>query len=128
VSARAVVVWALLGAAALVTLLCSVGVAVMRDPLQRLHFIAPPATLGSALVTIALFVDEHDKDACGKAVLVTFVLTLINGIASHATARAARIRRLGTWVAVPGERVPIRGTSDAAPPVRPEHHPEAEPS
>ncbi len=119
-NARTIVVWVLLGAAALLTLLCSVGVAVMRGPLQRLHFIAPPATLAASLVTVALFVDEHDKDAGAKAAIVTFVLTLINGVTAHATARAARIRSLGTWVAVPGERVPLRGASVLVEPVRPE--------
>ncbi len=125
-SGRTVVVWVLLAAAALVTLLCSVAVAAMRSPLQRLHFIAPPTTLSAAFVTIALFIDEHDKDACGKAVLVTIVLTMMNGVATHATARAARIREHGTWVPVPGEHVPVRGSDAEVAPVQPEHHPSEE--
>lgn len=127
-TARTILVWVLLGAAALVTLLSCVALATMRDALQRLHYVAPPATLASALVTIALFVDEHDADARGKAVLVTIALTMMNGVATHATARAARIRDHGTWVPVAGERVPVRGRDAVVPPVRPEHHPSEEPS
>ena len=51
----------LLGIAVVVTVLSAVGVAVMRDPYQKLHYIAPPASLGVVCVVAALFIGDAQK-------------------------------------------------------------------
>jgi monovalent cation/proton antiporter MnhG/PhaG subunit len=87
----------LLGIAAVVTVLSAVGLAVMRDPYQKLHFIAPPASIGSICVVVALFIGEKQKQAAGKAVLIAFLLYFMNAVITHATARAHYVREKGAW-------------------------------
>ncbi|MFL5344547.1 MAG: cation:proton antiporter [Hyalangium sp.] len=99
----------LLGLAVLITLLSSVGVLVMKDPYQRLHYIGPPTTVGAILINLAVFLDEPQKVAGLKMLLTTVVLITMNGVITHATARAARIRELGRLSVEPSERIPLVG-------------------
>ncbi len=99
----------LLGGAVLIAVLSSVGVLVMKDVYQRLHYIGPPTTLGSILITVAVFLDEEQKLAGLKMLLTTGVLIAINGVITHATARAERIRALGRMRVEPDERIPLVG-------------------
>jgi monovalent cation/proton antiporter MnhG/PhaG subunit len=92
-----VVVAVLLGLAVLVTVFSAVGVLVMRDPYQRLHFISPPASVSAVLVVVALLVYEPQKQAALKAFVVAFVLYFMNAVVTHATARAHFVRENGTW-------------------------------
>lgn len=71
----------------------AIGVLVMRDPYQRLHYLAPPASLAPALLTVALFLVVDDPQAGLKMLLLTLLLNTINGVVTHATARAHRIRQ-----------------------------------
>ncbi len=82
----------LVGVAVLLVVLCALGVAVMRDPLQRLHYLSPPATLSATLVVIAVWVDDHDWQARFKVIVVAVLLACLNGVVTHATARACRVR------------------------------------
>lgn len=85
-----VVVAVLLALAVGLCVLCAFGALVMRDPLQRLHFLAPPASLSAFLVVAAVLIyDHHDWQAAMKTLLVAVMLTLINAVVTHATARAA---------------------------------------
>jgi multicomponent Na+:H+ antiporter subunit G len=86
----------LCAAAVLLTLACSVGVLVMRDAWQRLHFAAPPATLGAALLTVAIAI-EAGPAAASKPFVVLLLLTALNGVVTHALARAAFVRSRGGW-------------------------------
>jgi multicomponent Na+:H+ antiporter subunit G len=86
--------------AVLVTLASAVGVWAMRDPFQRLHFLAPPATIGAALLALAIALDGGALAAV-KPALVLALLTALNGVVSHATARAAFVRRRGAWPPAP---------------------------
>lgn len=108
-SVHDVVVAVLLGLAVVLVLVCALGVMVMRDPLQRLHYVAPPATLSAVLITVAVVLDQSQKQAWFKTLLVTVVLCLMNAVVTHATARAVRIRDRGHWRASPDERIPIVG-------------------
>ncbi len=94
-----VVVDVLLALSVAIALFCSIGMLVMRDPYQRLHFLAPPASLCTVLLAIAVLVGEDDKTAFGKTALIALLLTIMNGVVTHATARAARIREKdrGDW-------------------------------
>ena len=87
----------LLGVAVVVAILSSIGIAVMRDPYQRLHFISPPASVSALLVTAAIFLGEKQKQAGAKAALVAFLLYFMNAVITHATARAHFVREKGTW-------------------------------
>jgi len=87
----------LLGLAVVVAVLSSIGIAVMRDPYQRLHFISPPASVSALLVTAAIFFGEKQKQAGAKAALVAFLLYFMNAVITHATARAHFVREKGTW-------------------------------
>lgn len=100
--AREVAVMVLLVVAGLVTLLGSVGVLAMRDPLQRLHFIAPQAN-AAVLVLAALVVDGAGPEAWIKGIIVTALLALTNGVVTHATARAAFVHARGKWPPDPGQ-------------------------
>jgi monovalent cation/proton antiporter MnhG/PhaG subunit len=87
----------LLAIAVLVTVLSAIGLAVMRDVYQKLHFIAPPASIGAICVVAALLIGEKQKQAVGKAALIAFFLYFMNAVITHATARAHYVREKGTW-------------------------------
>ncbi|MFL5262040.1 MAG: monovalent cation/H(+) antiporter subunit G [Anaeromyxobacteraceae bacterium] len=91
-----VVVAVLAAVAVLVTLASAVGVWAMHDAFQRLHFLAPAATVGAALLALAIGLDAGPRAAV-KPILVLLLLTALNGVVSHATARAAFVHRHGAW-------------------------------
>lgn len=101
-AARLVAVAVLLGVTAVLTLISAVGVLVMRDPLQRLHFMAPPAT-SAFLVVAALAIDGAPAELWIKAIIVAILLMSINGVLTHATARAVYVHDRGHWPPSPEE-------------------------
>jgi len=100
-----IIIAILLAAAVLVTIVSMVGVLVMRDPYQKLHYLGPVATISAPCVAGAVLLQEGMNQAGVKALLVAGVLLLMNAVLSHATARMARIRDLGAWEPQPGEHV-----------------------
>jgi multicomponent Na+:H+ antiporter subunit G len=104
-SARAVLVAALLVVGVGVTLTCCVGVLVMRDAYDRLHFTAPATTIAPLAIAAAVVLEESFSAAGVKALLVALALLVTNPVLTHATARAARIRQFGEWTIQEGERV-----------------------
>ncbi len=98
--AAAILVWVAVG----IGVACSVALLVMRDLNERLHFIAPLATVSAVLITAAVIVEAHLTAAGIKAILTTLLLVATNTILTHATARAARVREFGHWVIRPEER------------------------
>jgi multicomponent Na+:H+ antiporter subunit G len=93
----AVVVDVLLGLGVASILMSALGVLVMRDALDRLHFTTPAATLAPVCFAVAVLVEEPLSSAGVKAVLVALVIVLTTPVLSHATARAVRIRDQGGW-------------------------------
>ena len=87
----------LLVLAVAVTLLSAIGLVAMRDPYQKLHFIAPPASIAAPCIVAALFIGGSDKLAAGKAALAAFLLFFLNAVVTHATARAHYVREKGSW-------------------------------
>lgn len=75
----------------------TVGMLRMREPIQALHYLSVPATIGSVAFTIAVFVDQGFGAASLKALLITAVMLAINSVVAHASARAFRTRQLGHW-------------------------------
>lgn len=86
----------LVAAAVLLTLLSALGFVLMRHAWQRLHFVAPPSTLGAALLTAAIAL-ESGGVAAVKPLLVTVLLIALNGVVTHALARALYVRRERRW-------------------------------
>jgi|ERR1041385_1335638 monovalent cation/proton antiporter MnhG/PhaG subunit len=85
-------------------LFSTIGILVMKDINERLHYLSPPATLSIGLITVAIALQEGDSQATVKAVLCAFTFFVTNPVLTHATARAARIREFGHWVSEPGGR------------------------
>jgi monovalent cation/proton antiporter MnhG/PhaG subunit len=88
----------LLGLAVLIVWLSALGTLIMRDPFERLHYMAPVSSLGAMAVAAAIALDGSVSHAGSKALLAALVLSITNPAVSHATARAARIRQFGHWV------------------------------
>ena len=61
------------------------------------------------MIAAAVVVREGLSQAGIKAILIAAVVFFMNPILSHATIRAARIRRLGRWLPSPEERVRFAG-------------------
>lgn len=87
----------LLGVASVLTIVCAVGMLVMRDPWQKLHFIAPPASIAALLISFAIRIADPHHVASMKAFFVFIVLVAMNGVATHATARAAYVKQKKHW-------------------------------
>ncbi len=77
------------------------GMLVMRDPYQRLHYLAPASTVSPICYTIALIAESGWHQAAVKALLITVVLLAMNAVLTHATARAFRIKQQGRWTTPP---------------------------
>ncbi len=92
---REIVVAVLLGLGVFVELLSALGVLVMRNPFDRLHYLAPATTVGPLAFAAAVLIADSDAQAKIKGVLVAVVLLTTGPILTHATARAAWTRRQG---------------------------------
>jgi monovalent cation/proton antiporter MnhG/PhaG subunit len=97
----------LLGIAVGLAIVCSIGLLVMRDPYQRIHFSSPIVTLSMLLICVAVFIEESDSQARIKVVLIYVLMLVMNSVLSHATARAIRIRQTGHWEPSASEQIPI---------------------
>ncbi len=82
------------------------GMAVLDDPLDRLHLTTPAAMLGSTGICASIVVREglssivvrEGLSASGLAAIgVAVILIGVNPLAGHAVARAIAIRRGATW-------------------------------
>jgi multisubunit Na+/H+ antiporter MnhG subunit len=74
-----------------------VGMAVLDNPLDRLHLTTPAAMLGSTGICASV-VMRAGLSASGLAAIgVAVILISVNPLAGHAVARAIAIRRGATW-------------------------------
>lgn len=105
---------ALLVVAVAIAIVSAVGMAVVRDTLQRLHFSAMAVSLSASLIVVAVFIEQAAADACIKVVLIAVLLFLMNSILTHATARAVRVRRTGNWIPAAEEHVATVGHAHRA--------------
>ena len=87
----------LLGLAVLTVLTASVGVLVMRDPYQKLHFVTPAALVAPVLVALGVLVRTGLDENTGQMCLTLLLMGIARPYLSHATARAIRIRDTGDW-------------------------------
>ena len=93
---RAVVAVVLLIAGGLLELIAMLGVCVMRDAYDRLHYVGV-AGFGALLISVAILVRESFSLIGDKALLVGVVLVLVGPVLVQTTARSLLIRELGDW-------------------------------
>jgi monovalent cation/proton antiporter MnhG/PhaG subunit len=91
VASVAVVVLLVLGVGT--ELACCVGVLVMQDAYDKLHYIGPAAIVGPVLIAAAVVVRESFSQAGIKSLLTAGLLIIASPVLSHATARALYIRQ-----------------------------------
>jgi multisubunit Na+/H+ antiporter MnhG subunit len=100
---RAVVAVILLISGGLLELVAVLGVCVMRDVYDRLHYVGL-AGFGGLLIGVAVLVRESFSLIGDKALLVGVILVLSGPILVQTTARSLLIRELGDWRARARER------------------------
>ncbi len=70
-----------------------VGMAVLDDPMDRLHLVTPASTLGVTAACAAV-VAREGLDAAGTAAVLLAVVTVFTSpLVSHACARSIEVRR-----------------------------------
>lgn len=74
-------------------LLCCLGLVLMRDVSDRLHYSMAATTVPPFLVAAAVLVEEGWTQPGVNALVVAAALFLLGPVLAHATARAARARR-----------------------------------
>ena len=93
---RGVVAVVLLITGGLLELIAVLGLCVMRDVYDRLHYVGV-AGFGALLIAIAIVVRESFSLIGDKALLVGVVLVLTGPVMVQTTARSLLIRDLGDW-------------------------------
>ncbi|HEY2653468.1 MAG TPA: monovalent cation/H(+) antiporter subunit G [Solirubrobacteraceae bacterium] len=93
---RAVVAVILLIAGGLFEVIAVLGICVMRDAYDRLHYVGL-AGFGALLMTVAVTVRESFSLIGDKALLVGVALVLTGPVLAQTTARSLLIRELGDW-------------------------------
>jgi multicomponent Na+:H+ antiporter subunit G len=82
----------LLSFAAGICLLSCFGMTAMKGFYDRLHYLAPPATLAMAAVAGAILVEEGLSPSSLKVLLILLVMIISNPVLTHAAARANFLR------------------------------------
>ena len=99
-----------LGVAVAIAVISAVGVLVMRDTYQKLHFVGPAALVSPVLVTLAVWLHVGNTATTLEAMLALLFVVIAGPYLSHATIRAARIRETGDWrPGGPGHAPPLPG-------------------
>ncbi len=93
---RAVVAVALLITGGLIELIAVLGLCVMRDVYDRLHYVGL-AGFGGFLIAVAVLARESFSLIGDKALLVGVVLILAGPVMVQTTVRRLLIRELGDW-------------------------------
>ena len=101
-TAQAIVDDVLLGLAVVLVLTSSVGILVMRDTYQKLHFLTPLALIAPLIVGLAVLVRSGWSENSSQTWLALLFVVIGSPFLTHATIRAARIREQGDWR--PGSR------------------------
>jgi multisubunit Na+/H+ antiporter MnhG subunit len=116
---RVIVADVFLGLAVAVVLASAVGLLVMRDVYQKLHYVTPIALVAPILVGVAVLARSGLSANSAQTWLTVAFLVIAGPFLTHATIRAARIRETGGWRAGRsdgGSRGSEPGSSDAGRP------------
>jgi monovalent cation/proton antiporter MnhG/PhaG subunit len=87
----------LLVLAAVTVLVSAVGILVMRDTYQKLHYVTPIAVLAPLLVGLAVLTRSGWSENSSVTWLALLFVMMGGPVVAHATIRAARIREHGDW-------------------------------
>jgi monovalent cation/proton antiporter MnhG/PhaG subunit len=96
-----ILLWA--GIVAVVT--GSLGILFARTVFDRLHYAGLVSSVGTVGVAAAVAIHEGWSQAGIKCALIGLLILFANPVLTHATARAARVRRYGKLMPEPQERV-----------------------
>lgn len=96
-SGREVVADCLLGLAVAIVLASSIGILVMRDPYQKLHYVTPAALVAPFITGLAVLAQSGLTLDTAETGLALIFIVIAAPFLSHATIRAARIREKGDW-------------------------------
>lgn len=105
-SVRSIAEWVLLSIGMAAFFLTAAGI-LLGDVFERLHYLGPGATIGIVSIAAAVIVHHPWSVTAIKAILTAALVFWTSPVISHATARAARVRRSGSWKASPDEQVQI---------------------
>jgi multisubunit Na+/H+ antiporter MnhG subunit len=97
VTGRDVAADVLLGLAVLTVASAALGVLLMSDAYQKLHFVTPAAVVAPVLVALAVLVQTGLDENTGETCLALVFLVIAGPYLSHATIRALRVRERGDW-------------------------------
>lgn len=86
-------------------LLSSLGILVVRDFYERLHYMGPTGSVGAVAVVASLLLKDSFSSSSIKVIFVGVLLVISNSVLTHATARAGRIHQLGDWKPQKGENI-----------------------
>ena len=103
-SAASIAVVVLLTIGVAIELACCVGVLVMDDAYDKLHYVGPAAIVGPLVIAAAIVVRASLSQAGIKALLTAGLLMVTSPVLSHATARALYIRQRDHIEPGPGGR------------------------
>lgn len=101
------VVWILLAIGMASFLVTAVGLLLIHDLYERIHYLSPGGIVGVLAIVAAIVVHESLSQAGVKAILIGVALFWMNPVLSHATARAARVRELGHWTPDEKENIQV---------------------
>ena len=103
----------LLAAAVLCALCSAVGVLVVDNVYDRLHYLSGTGALGIFFAAAAVWTRLGVSEPAFKALLIAIIIFFTNGVLTHATGRAAWVREHGRWdpLARGVERLPPDGAS-----------------
>ncbi len=104
-SAHQLAIDILLWIAVVTTVWCVLGMLLMKELLEKLHYMATVSTVAGIAIVLAVSLQEGLGQASFKAILVFFVGVVMNAVLTHATARAARVREYGHWNPQPHEKI-----------------------
>ncbi len=110
---REVVIDILLGLAVLMVFASSVGILVMRDAYQKLHYVTPIAVVAPVLVGLAVLVHSGFTENSVQTWLALAFVLVGGPVLTHATIRATRIRAEGDWRGRRGRNGPARESAAA---------------
>ena len=96
-TAHSIIVDALLAIVVVTTWIGILGMVRMRAPMQALHFLSVPASLGVLALALAVFVETGVGPQAWKTLLIALLPFTMSAVVTHATARAFRTRQLGHW-------------------------------
>lgn len=87
----------LLGLAAALVVASSIGILVMRDVYQKLHFVTPAALVAPVLVAVAVLVRQGYSENTTETWLALLSVVVSGPFVTHAIIRAAHHRETGDW-------------------------------